>query len=62
MMGQVWGQIFSPFNKFIHKIVLVVTGEVKLFYQFTKAVNSLCTATVSTVDIKEEMTETAVRN
>jgi hypothetical protein len=33
-----------------------------LFYQFTKAAHSLCTATVSTIDIKEELTETAVRN
>jgi hypothetical protein len=33
-----------------------------IFYQLTKAAHSLCTANVSAIDIKEELTETAVRN
>jgi len=28
MMGQVWGRNWSPCNKRIHKIVLVVNGEI----------------------------------
>jgi len=28
MMCQIWARKWSPFKKYIHKIVLVVTGEI----------------------------------
>ena len=50
-------------NKKIYTSVLDVTWELFIsFYYYMKAAQQLGTATVSTIDIKEEMTETAVRN
>lgn len=34
MMAQVWGRNLSPRNKYIHEIVLVVTGDFLYLYIF----------------------------
>jgi len=62
MMAQVVAETSRHLVKIFIKVCWLRLENFRLLYYFMKSAHSLCTGTVSTVDIKEELTVTAVTN